>query len=42
MWGFFAVDKFFVQIVYDAEYITITELTSFKSGYGLDKYSSRF
>ena len=35
----YALDKFFVEVVYDAEYNTITELRAFKIGHLLDKYS---
>ena len=35
----YAIDKFFVEVVYDAEHNTITELRSFKTGHLLDKYS---
>jgi outer membrane receptor for monomeric catechols len=35
----YAIDKFFVEVVYNAEYNTITELRSFKTGKSLDKYS---
>ena len=35
----YAIDKFFVEVVYDAEHNTITELSSFKTGHLLDKYS---
>ena len=37
--GCYAIDKFFVEVVYDAEQNTITEVRSFKSGSNLDKYS---
>ena len=30
---------FFVEVVYNPEYNTITEIRSFKTGYLLDKYS---
>jgi len=36
----YAVDKFFVEVVYDGEHNEITEVRSFKSGYSLDKYSN--
>ncbi|MFT5217131.1 MAG: hypothetical protein ACI83H_002265 [Glaciecola sp.] len=36
----YAIDKFFVEVVYDAEHNAITELRSFKYGAELDKYSS--
>ena len=38
----YAIDKFFVEVVYDAEHNTITEVRSFKYGRLLDKYSSKF
>jgi hypothetical protein len=38
----YAIDKFFVEVVYDAEYNTITEVRSFKYGHSLDKYSAKF
>ena len=38
----YAIDRFFVEVVYDAEHNTITEIRSFKSGYSLDKYSAKF
>ena len=37
-----AIDKFFVEVVYDGEHITITEVRSFKYGQSLDKYSAKF
>jgi len=36
----YAIDKFFVEVVYDSEQNTITELRSFKTGHLLDKYSN--
>lgn len=36
----YAIDKFFVEVVYDGEQNTITEVRSFKTGYLLDKYSN--
>ncbi len=36
----YAIDKFFVEVVYDAEQNTITEVRSFKTGSLLDKYSN--
>ena len=36
----YAIDKFFVEIIYDGEHNVITEVKSFKSGHSLDKYSS--
>ncbi len=38
----YAIDKFFVEVVYDAEQNTITEVRSFKTGHLLDKYSINF
>ena len=35
----YAGDKFFVEVVYDAEHNVITEVRSFKTGHLLDKYS---
>ena len=35
----YAIAKFFVEVVYDAEQNTITEIRSFKHGVMLDKYS---
>ncbi len=35
----YAIDKFFVEVVYDAEHNVITEVRSFKYGAELDKYS---
>jgi hypothetical protein len=35
----YAIDKFFVEVVYDAEHNVITEVRSFKYGGSLDKYS---
>jgi hypothetical protein len=36
----YAIDKFFVEVVYDADHKVITEVRSFKSGSCLDKYSN--
>jgi len=36
----YAIDMFFVEVVYDAKHNTITELRSFKTGHLLDKYSN--
>ncbi|SDG69447.1 hypothetical protein [Winogradskyella thalassocola] len=36
----YAIDKFFVEVHYSAEHNTITDVTSFKSGKDLDKYSN--
>ncbi|MFT5215410.1 MAG: hypothetical protein ACI83H_000519 [Glaciecola sp.] len=38
----YAIDKFFVEVVYDSEHNTITEIRSFKTGHLLNKYASRF
>jgi len=38
----YAIAKFFVEVVYDAEHYTITEVRSFKYGGSLDKYSPKF
>ena len=35
----YAIDKFFVEVVYDGEQNVITEIRSFKTGHLLDKYS---
>ena len=35
----YAIDKFFVEVVYDTENNVITEVRSFKYGDSLDKYS---
>jgi hypothetical protein len=35
----YAIDKFFVEVVYNAEHNTITEIRSFKTGKIPDKYS---
>jgi len=37
----YAIDKFFVEVVYDAEHNTITEVRSFKYGNSLDKYAPK-
>jgi len=36
----YAIDKFFVEVVYDSEHNTITEVRSFKYGHSLDKYAN--
>ena len=36
----YAVGMFFVEVVYNSETNTITELRSFKTGYLVDKYTS--
>ncbi len=38
----YAIDKFFVEVVYDGKFNTITEVRSFKYGHSLDKYSPKF
>ncbi|WP_223550498.1 hypothetical protein [Aestuariivivens sp. NBU2969] len=38
----YAIDKFFVELVYDAGHNTITEVRSFKYGNSLDKYAPKF
>ncbi|MFG6686231.1 hypothetical protein ACGK9U_06595 [Mariniflexile sp. HNIBRBA6329] len=35
----YAIDKFFVELVYNAEFNTITEVRSFKYGAEMEKYS---
>jgi hypothetical protein len=35
----YAIDRFFVELVYNSEHNTITKIRSFKTGYLLDKYS---
>jgi hypothetical protein len=35
----YAIDKFFVEVVYNSELNSITEIRSFKTGKILDKYS---
>ncbi len=35
----YAIDRFFVEVHYDAEHNTITDVTAFKSGHNLDEYS---
>jgi hypothetical protein len=37
----YAIDKFFVEVVYDGEQNVITEVRIFKSGHSLDKYSPK-
>ena len=37
----YAIDKFFVEVVYDAEHNIITEVRSFKYGHSLDKYAPK-
>ncbi len=38
----YALFMYFVEVVYDAEQNTITEVRSFKTGHLLDKYSTDF
>ncbi len=38
----YAIHKFFVEVVYDAEQNTITEVRSFKTGKELNKYIRDF
>ena len=38
----YAIDKLFIELVYDAKHNAITEVRSFKSGRLLDKYSIHF
>ena len=35
----YSIDMFFVEVVYNSEHNTITEICSFKTGKLLDKYS---
>jgi len=37
----YAIDKFFVEVVYDATHNVITEVRSFMYGHKLDKYAPR-
>jgi len=37
----YAIDKFFVEVVYDGKQNTITEVKSFKYGHSLDKYCTK-
>ena len=37
----YAIDRFFVEVIYDAEHNTITEVRSFKYGDNLDKYAPK-
>tara|TARA_R110002020_G_scaffold420967_3_gene630086 strand:- start:1718 stop:1954 length:237 start_codon:yes stop_codon:yes gene_type:complete len=36
----YAINRFFVEVVYNAENNTIVKINSFKTGYLLDKYSN--
>lgn len=38
----YAIDKFFVEVVYDGEHNVITEVRSFKYGHSLERYSAKF
>jgi len=38
----YAIDMFFVELVYDADKNKIIDVRSFKSGWCLDKYSPNF
>jgi hypothetical protein len=38
----YAIDRFFVEVVYDGKHNVITEVRSFKTGHSLDKYSPKF
>ena len=38
----YTIDKFFVEVVYDLQHNTITEVRSFKYGHSLDKYAPKF
>ena len=37
----YAIDKFFVEVVYDGEQNVVTEVRSFKYGHSLDKYAPK-
>ena len=37
----YAIDKFFVEVVYDGKHNVITEVRSFKYGHSLDKYAQK-
>ena len=37
----YAIEKFFVEVVYDDVHNDITEIRSFKYGHELDKYAPR-
>jgi hypothetical protein len=37
----YAIDKFFVEVDYNPEHNTITEIRSFKYGHSLDKYAPK-
>jgi hypothetical protein len=38
----YAIDRFFVEVVYDTTHNVITEVRSFKYGHELDKYAPKF
>ena len=38
----YAIDKFFVEVVFNAEQNDITEVKSSKYGHSIDKYFSKF
>ncbi|SFC97806.1 hypothetical protein [Algibacter pectinivorans] len=38
----YAIELFFVEVVYNSNLNKITEINSFKTGYLLDKYSKNF
>ena len=38
----YAIDKFFVELVYNSEKNSITDVRSFKTGHFLNKYSIKF
>ena len=38
----YAIDKFFVEVVYDGKHNVITEVRSFKYGHELNNYSANF
>ena len=37
----YAIDKFFVEVVYDEVHNVVTKVRSFKYGHELDKYSQK-
>ena len=37
----YAIEKFFIEVIYDREYNTITKVRSFKYGHSLDKYAQK-
>ena len=40
--NYYAIDKFFVEVVYNAEHNVITEVRSFKYEHSLYKYAPKF